>query len=68
MVLAGRGLRRQQSLRDAETAYRNFFAPSKGDGKGLKLGPPRFKSLEDSRRSLRFTANARWSIRSQSAD
>ncbi|MET9082172.1 RNA-guided endonuclease TnpB family protein [Streptomyces sp. NPDC004237] len=52
----------QQSLRDAETAYRNFFASLKGTRKGPKLGPPRFKSRKDTRQSVRFTANARWSI------
>ncbi|MGW5636479.1 RNA-guided endonuclease InsQ/TnpB family protein [Streptomyces sp. NPDC003832] len=52
----------QQSLRDAETAYRNFFASLKGTRKGPKLGPPRFKSRKDSRQSIRFTANARWNI------
>ncbi|MFF0597986.1 RNA-guided endonuclease InsQ/TnpB family protein [Streptomyces antibioticus] len=52
----------QQSLRDAETAYRNFFASRKGTRKGPKLGPPRFKSRKDARQSVRFTANARWSI------
>lgn len=34
----------QQSLRDAETAYRNFFASLKGTRKGPKIGPPRFRS------------------------
>jgi putative transposase len=52
----------QQSLRDAETAYKNFFASLKGTRKGPKLGPPRFKSRKDNRQSIRFTANARWSI------
>ncbi|MFI5800642.1 RNA-guided endonuclease InsQ/TnpB family protein [Streptomyces sp. NPDC051677] len=52
----------QQSLRDAETAYRNFFASLKGTRKGPKLGAPRFKSRRDARQSIRFTANARWSI------
>ncbi|NUV58484.1 RNA-guided endonuclease TnpB family protein [Streptomyces sp. CAI-85] len=52
----------QQSLRDAETAYRNFFASLKGTRKGPKLGPPRFKSRKDPRQSVRFTTNARWSI------
>ncbi|MFI9835104.1 RNA-guided endonuclease InsQ/TnpB family protein [Streptomyces sp. NPDC051913] len=52
----------QQSLRDADTAYRNFFASLKGERKGPKLGPPQFKSRKDSRQSIRFTANARWSI------
>ncbi|MFF8022414.1 RNA-guided endonuclease InsQ/TnpB family protein [Streptomyces sp. NPDC007896] len=52
----------QQSLRDAEAAYRNFFASLKGERKGVKTGAPRFKSRKDKRQSIRFTANARWSI------
>jgi putative transposase len=52
----------QQSLRDAETAYRNFFASLKGERRGRRLGAPRFKSRKDARQSIRFTANARWSI------
>ncbi|MER5714801.1 RNA-guided endonuclease TnpB family protein [Streptomyces sp. NPDC002132] len=52
----------QQSLRDAESAYRNFFASLKGTRKGPKVGPPRLKSRKDARQSVRFTANARWSI------
>ncbi|MFJ3338962.1 RNA-guided endonuclease InsQ/TnpB family protein [Streptomyces sp. NPDC086766] len=52
----------QQALRDAETAYRNFFASLTGRRKGPKLGAPKFKSRKDSRQSIRFTANARWSI------
>ncbi|MEU9322478.1 RNA-guided endonuclease TnpB family protein [Streptomyces canus] len=54
----------QQSLRDAETAYRNFFASLKGARKGPKLGAPRLKSRKDARQSIRFTANARWKITS----
>ncbi|MGJ3560033.1 helix-turn-helix domain-containing protein [Streptomyces sp. INA 01156] len=34
----------QQSLRDAESAYRNFFASLNGTRKGPRIGPPRFKS------------------------
>ncbi|MFG3287572.1 RNA-guided endonuclease InsQ/TnpB family protein [Streptomyces sp. NPDC048179] len=52
----------QQSLRDAENAYRNFFGSLKGTRKGPKLGAPRFKSRKDGRQSIRFTVNARWSI------
>ena len=52
----------QQSLRDAETAYRNFFASLAGVRKGAKTGAPRFKSRKDNRQSIRFTANARWSL------
>lgn len=52
----------QQSLRDVETAYRNFFASLKGSRKGPRIGPPRFKSRKDARQSVWFTANARWTI------
>jgi putative transposase len=52
----------QQSLRDAESAYRNFFESLKGKRKGRKAGAPRFKSRKDARQPIRFTANARWSI------
>ncbi|MDX3689521.1 RNA-guided endonuclease TnpB family protein [Streptomyces europaeiscabiei] len=54
----------QQSLRDVEAAYRNFFASLKGERKGAKMGTPRFKSRKDMRQSIRFTANARWSVTS----
>ncbi|MEU1918976.1 RNA-guided endonuclease InsQ/TnpB family protein [Streptomyces albogriseolus] len=50
----------QQSLRDLDTAYKNFFDGLKG--KRPRMGAPRFKSCKDSRQAVRFTANARWSI------
>ncbi|MGE7433719.1 RNA-guided endonuclease InsQ/TnpB family protein [Kitasatospora sp. NPDC001175] len=50
----------QQSLRDLDTAYRNFFDELKG--KRPRTGAPRFKSRKDHRQAIRFTANARWSI------
>ncbi|MFF3889282.1 RNA-guided endonuclease InsQ/TnpB family protein [Streptomyces sp. NPDC001914] len=50
----------QQSLRDLEAAYKNFFDGLKG--KRPKMGVPRFKSRKDSRQSVRFTANAGWRI------
>ncbi|RZU17859.1 RNA-guided endonuclease TnpB family protein [Streptomyces sp. BK239] len=52
----------QQSLRDAEAAYKNFFASLNGSRKGPRLRAPRYKSRKDGRQSIRFTANARWSI------
>ncbi|WP_327425918.1 RNA-guided endonuclease InsQ/TnpB family protein [Streptomyces sp. NBC_01236] len=52
----------QQALRDVEAAYKNFFASLKDARKGAKSGAPRFKSRKDTRQSIRFTANARWSI------
>ncbi|MER5400690.1 RNA-guided endonuclease TnpB family protein, partial [Streptomyces sp. NPDC002599] len=50
----------QQSLRDLDTAYRNFFDGLKG--KRPRMGAPRFRSRRDSRQSIRFTANAGWRI------
>ncbi|MER7200301.1 transposase [Streptomyces sp. CB01635] len=52
----------QQSLRDVEAAYRAFFASVKGERNGARVGASRFKSRKDARQSIRFTANARWSI------
>ncbi|WP_030411375.1 RNA-guided endonuclease InsQ/TnpB family protein [Streptomyces sp. NRRL S-1448] len=52
----------QQSLRDLDIAYSHFFASLKGTRKGPKIAEPRFKSKRDNRQSVRFTANARWSI------
>lgn len=53
----------QQSLRDLDTAYRNFFDGLKG--KRPLMGPPRHKSRKDHRQSVRFTANAKWKITDQ---
>ncbi|MFE5407045.1 RNA-guided endonuclease InsQ/TnpB family protein [Streptomyces sp. NPDC056580] len=50
----------QQSLRDLDAAYRNFFNGLKG--KRPRVGAPRYKSRKDTRQAVRFTANARWSI------
>ncbi|WKX74386.1 RNA-guided endonuclease TnpB family protein [Streptomyces sp. XD-27] len=50
----------QQSLRDLDTAYRNFFDGLKG--KRPRMGAPRYKSRKDTRQAVRFTANARWKI------
>jgi len=50
----------QQSLRDLDAAYRNFFDSLKA--KRPKVGPPRFKSKRDTRQAVRFTANAGWKI------
>ncbi|MEU7239194.1 RNA-guided endonuclease InsQ/TnpB family protein [Streptomyces sparsogenes] len=50
----------QQSLRDLDTAYKNFFDGLKG--KRPRVGAPRYKSRKGTRQSVRFTANARWSI------
>ncbi|MFF8381788.1 RNA-guided endonuclease InsQ/TnpB family protein [Streptomyces sp. NPDC015661] len=46
----------QQSLRDLDTAYKNFFDGLKG--KRPRMGAPRFKSKKDTRQSIRFNTNA----------
>jgi putative transposase len=46
----------QQSLRDLETAYQNFFKSCKGERKGKKVRPPRFKKRRGCQ-SARFAAN-----------
>ncbi|MFI9078617.1 RNA-guided endonuclease InsQ/TnpB family protein [Streptomyces sioyaensis] len=51
----------QQSLRDLESAYSNFFASNNGLRKGPKTGPPRMKK-KAARQAIRFTANAHWSV------
>ncbi|MGY3204394.1 RNA-guided endonuclease InsQ/TnpB family protein [Streptomyces sp. TE5632] len=48
----------QQSLRDLDAAYRNFFDSIKGRRRGRKVGPPRYKSKKDTRQSIRLTTNA----------
>ncbi len=50
----------QQSLRDLDAAYQNFFDGLKG--KRPRMGAPRFKSRKDNRQAVRFTANACWKI------
>ncbi|WP_328952651.1 transposase [Kitasatospora purpeofusca] len=42
-----------QSLRDLDTAYRNFFDSVSGKRAGRQVGLPRFKSKRDNRQSLR---------------
>lgn len=46
----------QQSLRDLDAAYKNFFDGLKG--KRPKMGAPRFKSKRDTRQAIRFTRQA----------
>ncbi|MFJ4185285.1 RNA-guided endonuclease InsQ/TnpB family protein [Kitasatospora sp. NPDC089509] len=46
-----------QSLRDLDTAYRNFFDSVSGKRAGRPVGLPRFKSRKDNRQSVRFTRN-----------
>src|ERR1044072_3676341 len=48
----------QQSLRDLDTAYKNFFDSLKGTRKGPKAAPPRYKTKRDARQSIRLNTNA----------
>ncbi|WFB86607.1 MULTISPECIES: RNA-guided endonuclease TnpB family protein [Streptomyces] len=48
----------QQSLRDLDTAYKNFFDSLKGKRQGRQVGPPRYKSKKDTRQSVRLNTNA----------
>ena len=52
----------QQALADLNTAYKNFFESKSGKRKGVRVGPPRFRSRKDSEQSVRFTANARFKV------
>ncbi|MEV7598983.1 RNA-guided endonuclease TnpB family protein [Kitasatospora sp. NPDC089797] len=47
----------QSSLRDLDTAYRNYFDSKSGKRAGHPVGLPVFKSRKDSRQSLRFSRN-----------
>lgn len=46
----------QQSLRDLDQAYSNFFKSCKGQSVGRKVNPPKFKKRK-SKQSARFTDN-----------
>ncbi|WP_461018984.1 RNA-guided endonuclease InsQ/TnpB family protein, partial [Streptomyces daliensis] len=48
----------QQSLRDLDAAYKNFFDSVTGKRQGRRVGPPRYKSKKDARQSVRLNANA----------
>lgn len=56
----------QQSVRDADRAYRNWFDSLSGKRKGRRMGFPRFKSRRDHRQSVRFTRNSRFRVRETS--
>lgn len=54
----------QQSFRDLQTAWGNYFSSKKGKRKGKEIGSPKFKKKQ-SRQAIRFTTNA-FSVHSQS--
>ena len=47
----------QQSLRDLQTAWNNYFDSKKGKRKGKEVGKPKFKK-KSSRQAIRFAKNA----------
>ncbi len=53
----------QQSLDDADRAYRNFFDSIKGQRRGRKVGAPKFKTRRDRTQTARFTRNAGFRVR-----
>lgn len=56
----------QQSVRDAEAGYRNFFASLSGARKGPKMGRPRLKSKYNHTQRMRFARNAGFKVEDQS--
>jgi putative transposase len=56
----------RRSLRDLEAADGDVFASLKGERAGARVGPPRFTSRKDHRQAIRFTANAKWKITTDS--
>lgn len=51
----------QQSLRDLDTAFKNFFTSHSGKRKGKKVAPPKFKSKNNVQKA-RFTTAAGFKI------
>ncbi|WP_343064314.1 transposase [Garicola koreensis] len=56
----------QQSVRDAEAGYRNFFASLSGTRKGPRIGRPRLKSKHQHTHRMRFARNAGFKVEDQS--
>jgi len=48
----------QQTLRDQDQAFKNFFTSCSGKRKGPKVGYPRFKARATARKSVRFVGTA----------
>lgn len=55
----------QQSVRDAEAGYRNFFASMTGVRGGAKMGRPRLKSKYQHTHRMRFAANSGFRVEDQ---
>lgn len=56
----------QQSVRDAQAGYRNFFASISGQRKGPRMGRPRLKSKYQQTHRMRFASNSRFKVEDQS--
>ncbi|GAB2851697.1 RNA-guided endonuclease TnpB family protein [Yaniella soli] len=52
----------QQSVRDAQQGFANFFASVSGKRKGPKMRPPRLKSKRQTTHKIRFTRNANFRL------
>lgn len=52
-----------QATRDADRAWRNFFASVTGRRKGRRVGAPRFKSRRHRRQTARFTRASGFAVR-----
>lgn len=52
----------QQSLRDLDRAYSNFFDSLKGRRRGASTGAPSFKSKKDNRQAARYTRSDRFAV------
>lgn len=52
----------QQSVMEADVAYRNFFASVRGDRKGRRMGYPKYRRRSENRQSAKFTKAARFSV------
>jgi len=52
----------QQSVMEADVAYRNFFASVRGERKGRRMGYPNYRRRSENRQSAKFTKAARFSV------
>ena len=53
----------EQAMRQADSAYRNFFASLKDARKGRRVGHPKFRSKRDNRQSFTLTTSGRFRLR-----
>ena len=58
----------EQAIRQADTAYKNFFASIRGARKGRRVGHPKFRSRKDNRQSVTLTRSAVFRLRKVGRD